>query len=103
MFADELELLNIPRTGYSNSIVYLHAGWNLFGSAENCRVPEDVDAVYSWHEGRYQNMNESGRLLIEIQAYWMFVIEPKEVDLARLFYYEILLDDKPPLPLKYLH
>ncbi len=71
----------MEKKGAVSSLVALDAGWNLVGPAEDCKVPDGVDAVFSWNDV-YENILTSEDGLIKTQGYWMFVTASKEIDLS---------------------
>ncbi|MGL4853791.1 MAG: LamG domain-containing protein, partial [Lentisphaeria bacterium] len=69
----------------SQRVVTMERGWNIYGPAENCYIPENIDSVYSWNtDESYQQILSDKKILMATRAYWFFNLEENlEVELGQ--------------------
>ncbi len=78
---DARRIVEVTGTPLNDTSVALNAGWNLYGPAENCKVPSTVEIVYGWENSTYDQIVKELQVMMTTRGYWIFNLKEETVSL----------------------
>jgi hypothetical protein len=65
----------------SSKTINLKFGWNAYGPYKEGTIPKDVEAIFTWENSKYRQLDKNTEKLKRGKAYWIFSTKQKEIEL----------------------